>query len=96
MQYVLEASRKVRVIEPTIDGQPVTEFIAFMVDRVCCFVEELSAYALQTRMPPGVSISEIPAVQRKEEIKERFQLALVGGGMPIWVLYYHESNFEVT
>jgi hypothetical protein len=96
VQYVQEQSGKVRVAEPLIDGQPVTDFIAFMVDRVCCFVEEMSAYALQAKMPNGLSISEIPIAERKEEIKERFQLALVGGGMPIWMLSYHDSKFEDT
>jgi hypothetical protein len=96
VQYVLEPSGKVRVVEPLIDGQPITDFIAFMVDRVCCFVEELSAYALQAKMPNGLSISEIPIAERKEEVKERFQLALVGGGMRIWVLSYHDSKFEET
>jgi hypothetical protein len=96
VQYVQEQSGKVRVVEPLIDGQPVTDFIAFMVDRVCCFVEEMSAYALQAKMPNGLSINEIPIAERKEEIKERFQLALVGGGMPIWTLSYHDSKFEET
>ena len=96
VQYVPEQFGKVRVVEPLIDGQPVTDFIAFMVDRVCCFVEEMSAYALQAKMPNGLSISEIPIAERKEEIKERFQLALVGGGMSIWVLSYHDSKFEET
>jgi hypothetical protein len=95
VQYA-RTSDRVRAIEPVIDGQPVTEFIMYMVDRVCCFVEELSAYALQTKMPLGVSISEIPFAERKEDIKERFRLALVGGGMPLWVLSYHETKFEDT
>jgi hypothetical protein len=67
-----------------------------MVDRLYCFVEELSAYALQGKMPHGLSIRELPIAERKEEIKERFQLALVGGGMPIWTLRYHDSKFEET
>jgi len=96
VHYVLETQGKVRAIEPFIDGQPVTEFIAYMVDRVCCFVEELSAHALQAKMARGLSISEIPIAERKEEIKERFQLALVGGGMPIWTLRYHDTKFEET
>jgi hypothetical protein len=95
VQYVLE-SGKVRITEPLIDGQPVTDFVAYMVDRVCCFVEELSAYALQAKMPNGLSISEIPIAERKEEIKERFQLALVSGGMPVWVISYHDTKFEET
>jgi hypothetical protein len=86
----------VRIIEPLIDGQPVTEFVTHMVDRVCCFVEDLCAHALQARMLDGVSIREIPLKERNPEIVERFQLALVGGGMSIWSISYHDSEFEET
>jgi len=87
---------KVVAIEPLIDRQPITEFIAYIVDRTCCFVEELCAFALQAKMRNGLSITEIPLGDRKPEIKERFQLALIGGGMPIWAISYHGSKFEDT
>jgi len=45
-------------------------------------------------MPEGISISEIPVAERPPEIVERFQPALVGGGMPIWKILYHDSKFE--
>ena len=93
--YVVDSGRA-RAIEPLIDGQLATEFVVHMVDRVCCFVEEMCMFTLQAHMPEGVSITEIPVTKRKPDIKERFQLALVGGGMPIWSIAYHESKFEET
>ena len=89
-------SASVRAIEPMVDGQPVTQFVTHMADRVCCFVEEMCAHALQARMPDGISITEIPLAERKPEIVERFQPALAGGGMPIWIVSYHDSKFEDT
>ncbi len=89
-------SGSVRSIEPLVDGQPVTQFVSHIVDRTCCFIEELCAYALQRRMPEGISFAEIPPNERKPEIVERFRPALAGGGMPIWALTYHDSKFEDT
>ena len=86
----------VRTIEPLIDGQPVSLFVSHIVDRTCCFIEELCAYALQRRMPEGISFAEIPLSERKPEIVERFRPALIGGGMPIWTISYHDSKFEET
>jgi hypothetical protein len=39
-------------------------------------------------------VAEIPVAERPSEIVERFQSALVGGGMPIWKILYHDSKFE--
>lgn len=70
------------------------EFVAHISDRLNCFVEDVIVRALQTQMPEGISISEIPVAERPPEIVERFQLALVGGGMPIWRILYHDGKFE--
>ena len=93
--YVVE-SGVVKTVEPLIDGQRMTEFVAHIFDRLCCFVEELCAHAFQRHMPAGISIAEIPVAERKVECVERFQMALVGGGLPIWLTKYHDSKFEHT
>src|SRR5574337_1211848 len=36
----------IKAVEPLISGQPVSEFVTFMLDRLACFVEELSAHCL--------------------------------------------------
>ena len=96
-EVIYEANAgSVCVIEPLIDGQPLREFVTRMVDRVCCFVEELCTYALQAHMPEGISITEQPLAERKPEIVERFKLALIDGGMPIWSILYHDSKFGDT
>ena len=64
----------VKVQEPLIDGQPLTVFIPFMVDRLCCLVEEFTAYWLQRLMPAEITIREIPLAERPAEIPERFQV----------------------
>lgn len=83
-------------MEPLIDGQSMTEFVDRVFDRLCCFVEELCVHAFQRRMHAGVSVTEIPLGERKVECVERFQVALVEGGLPIWSLKYHDSKFEHT
>jgi len=95
VQYVAE-SGSLRTIEPLIDDQPVTGFVAHMVDRVCCFVEDLCASTFQAQMLDGISLTEVPLNERKPELKERFQLALVGGGMPVWTISYHDTTFDET
>jgi hypothetical protein len=62
------------VEEPQMSGQPVTEFVAFIFDRVCCFVEEITAYCLQYQMPPSLRLEEIAIGNRPLEMPERFRL----------------------
>jgi hypothetical protein len=86
----------IRAEEPQISGQPVSQFANFMIDRLCCFVEEVSAHCLQRGMPQGVTITEIPLSQRAAEKPERFQVTLTPGGMPPWSISYHQTTFEKT
>jgi hypothetical protein len=95
VKYSRTADR-IRAEEPQISGQPVSEFVKFMMDRVTCFVEEVTVHCLQARMPRGISITEIPLSQRAAEMPERFQLTLASGGMPVWRLTYHQSEFNET
>jgi len=80
--------------EPTIDGMPATQFVAFMLDRVCCFVEEFTAHCLQTQMPRGITFTEIPMAERDPSVPERFRLTLHAGGLQPWTLAYHKARFE--
>jgi hypothetical protein len=82
--------------EPEITGQKVSEFVMFILDRLSCFVEEVTAHCLQARMPEGFSVTEIPLCKRAPDIPERFQMTLTNGGMPIWNIAYHQSSFEET
>ena len=89
-------SNGITASEPQISGQPITQFANFMMDRLYCFVEEVSAHCLQKNMPQGVTITEIPLSKRDAEKPERFQLTLITGGMPPWSIIYHQSGFEQT
>jgi hypothetical protein len=86
----------VRTIEPLVDGQPITKFASHIVDRVCCFVEELCSHALQARMLHDVSLTEIPLNQRDSGNAARFRVALIGGGTHLWTISYHDTKFEDT
>jgi len=86
----------VEVGEPLISGQPVSQFVTSMLDRLLCFAEEVTVHCLQRQMPTGITITEIPLAQRLAEAPERFTLTLASGGRRAWQLAYHSSSFEET
>ena len=92
--YARTATGGVQATQPHASGQSVVEFVEYMLDRLCCFVEDVSAHCLQTKMPAGISITELPAGQRVPEMPERFQLALTDGGTAIWRISYSAGKFE--
>ena len=87
---------EVKANEPTVAGKPVSEFVDYTFDRLCCFVEELSSHCLRRKMPGGVTLIEIPVANRVAEVPERFRIALEGGGQPAWRIASHQSRFEDT
>lgn len=93
---VTDAGGKISVTEPTIDGIPVTEWIADMTDRVLCFVEDVIAHSVQKRMGPAMTLAEVPLALRSVEMPRRFQNTLVVGGSPRWQITYHDSRFDET
>lgn len=82
--------------EPFVSGQPVSELVSFVFDRLACFVEEFTAHCLQEQMPTGITITEIAPADRVTEAPERFRVTLVNGGMPAWSIVFHRSSFEET
>jgi len=92
--YARNAAGGVQTTQPQASGQPVAEFVEYMLDRLSCFVEEVSAHCLQARMTAGISITELPVGQRVPEMPERFRLALANGGAPIWRISYSARKFE--
>jgi hypothetical protein len=89
-------SGTIEVQEPQIVDQTASAFVSQMTDRVCCFVEEVLMYAFQARMPPGLSMAEIPISERKPVSPERFEATFVSGGAKIWRIAYHDCKFEET
>jgi hypothetical protein len=91
-----EDNGAIEIQEPQILGQAASKFVNRMTDRICCFAEEVLIYAFQTRMPPELSVTEIPMPERKPECAERFEPTFVSGGSTIWRIAYHDSRFEET
>jgi len=90
----MEASGAIHIEEPQIAGQRVSEFVEFMMDRVSCFVEEVTVHCLQARIPAGITITELPIHQRETDRPERFEVTLQSGGKPVWTIAPHQSTFE--
>ncbi len=91
-----DVSGIIRADEPEISGQKVSDFVKLIMDRLICFVEEVTAHCLKVRIPAGITVTEIPLSQRESDIPQRFQITLTSGGMPIWNIVYHLSSFEET
>jgi len=91
-----EVSGTIHADEPEISGQKVSGFAVFIVDRLACFVEEVSVHCLAARMPAGVAVTEIPLSHRDAEMPLRFQPTTRAGGMPIWSISYHQRSFAET
>ena len=91
-----DTGSSITIAEPEISGQPVSQFVKFMHDRLSCFVEEVTVHCLQKLMPAEVTITEIPPAERLAELPERFRLTLGVGGLPRWNIAYHASSFEET
>ena len=91
-----EVSGAIHAEEPEISGQKLTEFVNLMIDRISCFVEEVTVHCLQARMPEGFSVTEIQQSQRESDMPERFQVTVTYGGKPIWNIAYHQSSFGQT
>jgi hypothetical protein len=82
------------MIEPTVDGEPVSSFADTILERLSCFVEEVLVHGLQQQMLEGISLTELPLAQRRGEAPERFQPAIVTGGSVIWRITYHGRRFD--
>jgi hypothetical protein len=93
---ISEVDGLVTVTEPTIDGTPVTQWVARMTDRVLCFVENVLAHCIQKRLSPGITLAEIPLAQRSPEMPVRFKPTVTNGGVPAWEIGYHDSTLEET
>ncbi len=91
-----ESAGRIEMIEPEAEGQPVSEFVEYTLDRLCCFVEEVTVYGLRTKMDASLSVAEVSLPERDPTVPERFRPALAFGGTPLWKLIYHTSPFEQT
>ncbi len=91
-----EKDGRVEAIEPLVEGQPASQFAATILDRLACFVEEVTAHCLQRQLPSGITITELPIAEREKEVPERFRITLSNAGLPAWRINFHVSSFEET
>jgi hypothetical protein len=89
-----ELGGNIEMLEPEIEGVPVSQFVRETLDRLCCFAEEVTVFGLRTRMDPEISITEIPLSQRDPSAPERFRRILTHGGTLLWKLAYHTRPFD--
>jgi hypothetical protein len=79
--------------EPEICGMPVTRFAERMLDRTCCFVEDLVAYLLVAKLDRKLTLTTVPPAKRTPTSPLRFTLTLANGGLTPWVLAYDDVAF---
>jgi hypothetical protein len=87
---------RVRAGEPMIGAALITAFTRQTLDRVCCFVEDVTVYCLKKRLPQGIDITEQPLAERMASAPLRFHLCVTPGGLPSWVLAAHGRTFDQT
>ncbi len=92
VSYKVEGKMEAR--EPDIRGEPLTAFAARVLDRLGCFVEEVTMHLLQKRMPAGIGLTEVAPGARTSSSPERFKTTPSVGGLPSWKLTPHRRRFE--
>lgn len=92
----IDENGRVRASEPAVDGKPITDFTGEVLDRVCCFAEEMTMYCLKKKLPQSLDITEQPLADREERAPLRFHLCVVPGGRPPWELSAHGGTFDQT
>lgn len=80
--------------EPLFESKPVTAYTADALDRIACFVEEVTAYCLSAKLPQGIQISEVPPSRRDTDVPRRFHLTVSPGGQVPWLLAAHTRRFD--
>lgn len=87
---------RVRASEPMVGEIPITNFTREVLDRVCCFVEEMTMYCLRKGFPAGLDITEQPLTDREQRAPLRFHLCVASGGLPPWRLSANRGKFDQT
>jgi len=95
VSYMLDSS-PVRADEPRFNGRPITEFTNEVLDRIYCFVEEITVYCLRKKLPRGFEVTELPLADRDLRAPERFHITVTPGGRQAWVLAAHTRSFTET
>lgn len=92
VSYMVDSS-PVSAEEPRLDGRRITEFTNEVLDRICCFVEEITVFCLRKKLPRGFEITELPLADRDRSAPERFHITVTPGGRQAWILAAHTRSF---
>jgi hypothetical protein len=84
----------VTAAEPSVDGQPVSQYVASILDRLTWFVEDVTAHLLRRRFPREVALTELRPEQRAPDVPERFRITLAAGGEPLWAISFPVGLFD--
>lgn len=75
VRYVEQPGGALLVIEPEVDGQPLTQFVARMLEHLLALVEDMLAYAVQAGIADVGGLIDIPKDERgtrkRQEISVR-------------------------
>lgn len=85
VSYILETT-PIKALEPSFNGTPITLYICEVLNRICCFAEEITVYSLKKKLPKGFEITEVPLTERESIAPERFHVTVTPGGRPPWRL----------
>jgi hypothetical protein len=93
VSYFVDRS-PVQAAEPQFGGKPITQFTIDVLERVCCFCEELIVHGLRKNLPKGFEITEVPFAERDPSAPVRFHVTITPGGRPRWELAAHAKPFN--
>ena len=93
VQYNVSASGGIQLIEPVVDGVPVSTYSQRLFNRVLSFVENLTIYGFQSVFRGIRSLVEIPREQRNPDMPERFRLLANASQQPEWTIMYSDDDF---
>lgn len=93
VSYIVDSS-PVRAEEPNLGGQSISEYTNEVLDRICCFIEEITIFCLRKKLPSSFEITEVPLEERDPEAPVRFHTTITPGGRPPWTLKAHTRKFD--
>lgn len=96
LRYIDQPNGVVLAVEPDVDGRPVSEYVATMLDRLLVFVEDMLVLAVQRGIADIGDLIDIPKESRTpaEFRRFRFGLPALQPNEPFWRLGYDSRPFN--
>lgn len=93
VEYRITTDQKAEIIEPQVDGIPVSRYSKKMLNRIISFAENVIVYAFKYAMKPDHVIVKIPVNQRDPDCPRRFRLDIKRPELLEWDIQYSENDF---